>query len=201
MLPELGESYGVSAASATLSVTAFLLPFAAVMLVSGTLGERWGRRRTVLLGYAVYVLASVACVVAGTLTLFLAARALQGVANAFTTPLLLAALGSTVPPERLGRALGWFGSLQAAGQTSAPLVGGLAAELDWRLAFVGVTLVAVVLGLVGIPSAGARPAQRPALRTALRPVVLRMGLVAALGGAACPVSTSWSRCASRSSSR
>jgi MFS family permease len=181
MLPELGESYGVSAASATLSVTAFLLPFAAVMLVSGTLGERWGRRRTVLLGYAVYVLASVACVVAGTLALFLAARALQGVANAFTTPLLLAALGSTVSPERLGRALGWFGSLQAAGQTAAPLVGGLAAELDWRLAFVGVTLVAVLLGLVGIPSAGARPAQRPALRTALRPVVLRMGLVAALG--------------------
>ncbi len=139
-----------------LSVTAYLLPFAAVMLVSGTLGERWGRRRTVLLGYAVYVLASVACVLAGTLALFLAARALQGVANAFTTPLLLAALGATVPPERLGRALGWFGSLQAAGQTSAPLVGGLAAELDWRLAFVGVALVAVLLGLAGIPSAGAR---------------------------------------------
>ena len=86
-----------------------------------------------------------------------------------------------MPPERLGRALGWFGSLQAAGQTSAPVVGGLAAELDWRLAFVGVTLVAVLLGLVGIPSAGARSAQRPALRTALRPIVRHViGAVLAL---------------------
>jgi predicted MFS family arabinose efflux permease len=182
MLPELGASYGVSAGSASVSVTAYLLPFAAVMLVSGTLGERWGRRRTVMLGYLVYLVASIGCALAGTLALFLAARALQGVANAFTTPLLLAALGAAVPPERLGRALGWFGSLQAAGQTSAPLIGGLAAELDWRLAFVGVAVVAGLLGLVGIPSAGApAAARRPALRTALRPVVLRMGVVAALG--------------------
>ena len=128
-----------------------------------------------------YVLASVACAVAGTLELFLGARALQGVANAFTTPLLLAALGASVPADRLGRALGWFGSLQAAGQTSAPLVGGLAAELDWRLAFVGVALVAGLLGLAGIPSGGTGPDHRPTLRSALQPLVLRMGLVAALG--------------------
>lgn len=181
MLPELGAAYGVSAGTASVSVTAYLLPFAAVMLVSGTLGERWGRRRTVLAGYGVYLLASAACALAPTLSLFLAGRALQGVANAFTTPLLLAALGATVPPARLGRALGWFGSLQAAGQTSAPLLGGLAAEVDWRLAFVGVAAVAVLLGLVGIPAGAARSAERPALRSAWRPVVLRMGAVAALG--------------------
>ncbi len=183
MLPELGAGYGVSAGSASISVTAYLLPFAAVMLVSGTLGERWGRRRTVVVGYAAYVLASVACVLAGTWALFLAGRALQGAANAFTTPLLLAALGSTVPRQRLGRALGSFGSLQAAGQTSAPLLGGLAAELDWRLAFVGVAVVAGLLGVVGIPSAATRSAQRATLRSALRPFVLRVGLVAALGWA------------------
>jgi predicted MFS family arabinose efflux permease len=181
MLPELGSAYGVSAGEAAISVTAYLLPFAAVMLVSGTLGERWGRRRTVVGGYALYVLASLACVVAGGWALFLAARALQGVANAFTTPLLLAALGALVPPERLGRALGWFGSLQAAGQTSAPLVGGLAAELDWRLSFVGVAVVAGLLGLAGIPTGGRPTAGRPGLRSALRPVVLRLGVVAAIG--------------------
>ena len=181
MLPELGATYGVSAGAASISVTAYLLPFAAVMLVSGTLGERWGRRRTVVAGYAAYVLASVACVLAASWPLFLVARAAQGVANAFTTPLLLAALGAAVPANRLGRALGWFGSLQAAGQTSAPLIGGLAAELDWRLAFVGVALVAGLLGVAGIPPAPVPPAKRPALRSALRPAVLRMGLVAAVG--------------------
>jgi MFS family permease len=185
MLPELGASYGVSAGAASLSVTAYFLPFAAVMLFSGTLGDRWGRRRTVVVGYAGYVLASLACILAPTLPLFLTARALQGAANAFTTPLLLSALAAAAPAHRLGRALGWFGSLQAAGQTSAPLLGGVAAEADWRLAFAGVAAVACALALIGIPPdpepEGARDGLGSALRVALRPAVLRVGLVAALG--------------------
>lgn len=181
MLPELGAAFDVSAATAASSVTAYLLPFAAAMLFSGTLGERWGRRRTVVVAYAVYVVASLACVLAPTWELFLAGRALQGLANAFTTPLLLAALAGSAAPERLGRALGWFGSLQAAGQTSAPLLGGIAAELDWRLAFGGVAAVAVLLGLAGIPPSERRAGARPALRAAWRPAVLRAGLVSAVG--------------------
>ena len=134
MLPELGAGFGVPTATASVSITAYLLPFAGVMLVSGTLGDRWGRGRTVVAGYALYVVASLACVLAVSWPVFLAGRALQGVANAFTTPVLLAALAAAVEPDRLGRALGWFGSLQAAGQTSAPLFGGLAAEvLDCKL--------------------------------------------------------------------
>ena len=183
MLPELGEDFGVSTGSAATSITAYLFPFAALMLLSGTLGERWGRRRTVVGAYLVYVLASLACVLAGSWTLFLAARAVQGAANAFTTPLLLAALAGAVEPARLGRALGWFGSLQAGGQTSAPLVGGLAAELDWRLAFAGVGAVALALAAVGLPRAEPRTGERPSLRSAWRPAVLRAGLVAALGWA------------------
>jgi MFS family permease len=181
MLPELGSTFGVSAGTASLSLTAYLLPFATVMLVSGTFGERWGRHRTLTVAYAVYALASVACVLATALPMFLAARALQGAANAFTTPLLLAALATATPPERLGRALGWFGSLQAAGQTFAPLVGGLAAEVDWRIAFGGVAVVAVLLGLAPIPADGEAGGTRPGLRSAWRPYVLRAGLVAAIG--------------------
>ncbi|MDN5930060.1 MAG: MFS transporter, partial [Pseudonocardia sp.] len=64
MLPELGVSFGIPAAEASVSLTAYLLPFAAVMLVSGTLGERWGRRRTVVAGYGLYVVASLICVLA-----------------------------------------------------------------------------------------------------------------------------------------
>lgn len=183
MLPELGADLGVPTATASISITAYLLPFAAVMLVSGTLGERWGRARTVVAGYAVYVLASLLCVLAASWTVFLLGRALQGVANAFTTPLLLAALAGSVVPERLGRALGWFGSLQAAGQTSAPLFGGLAAELDWRLAFGGAAVVALLLGAVGIPRGSVAPpgTPRPRLRSAWTGPVLRLGVVAGLG--------------------
>lgn len=183
MLPELGGSFGVTAATAAVSVTAYLLPFAALMLVSGTLGGRWGRRRTVVVAYVVYVVAALGSVVAPTFELFLATRALQGVANAFTTPLLLAALAAAAPPGRLGRSLGWFGSLQAAGQTSAPLLGGLAAEVDWRQAFVGVAVVAGLLAIAGIPAGGSaeRVPLRAAFGSALRPDVLRIGVVAAVG--------------------
>lgn len=181
MLPELGATFGVPAGTAALSVTAYMLPFAAVMVVSGTLGERWGRRRTVVVAYGVYALAALACVLAPTLPSFLGATALLGAANAFTTPLLMAALAAAVPDDRLGRALGWFGSLQAAGSTSAPLLGGLVAEADWRLAFAGVAVVAAALTLIGIPAEPAAGAEVPELRTALRPAVLRAGLAAALG--------------------
>jgi MFS family permease len=185
MLPELGASFGVSPGAASLSITAYFVPFAAVTLFSGTLGERWGRRRTVVVAYGGYVLASVACALATTLPLFLAARALQGIANAFTTPLLLSALAAAVPGNRLGRTLGWFGALQAAGQTTAPLLGGFAAEADWRIAFGGAAVVAAVLAVIGIPADapadGAREGLGSALRSALRPAVLRAGVVAALG--------------------
>ncbi|MEQ3553725.1 MFS transporter [Pseudonocardia nematodicida] len=185
MLPELGADFGVPTATASVSITAYLLPFAAVLLVSGTLGERWGRSGTVVAGYVLYVVASLACVLAGSWTLFLAARALQGVANAFTTPLLLSALAASVEPERLGRALGWFGSMQAAGQTFAPLAGGLAAELDWRLAFGAAAALALLLAVIGLPGDAGAHARRTSgplrLRSAWTPPVLRLALVAALG--------------------
>ncbi|NKZ67708.1 MFS transporter [Rhodococcus hoagii] len=183
MLPEIGDGLGTDAAAAASSLTAYLLPFALVMLVSGTLGARWGRMRTVRVAYGVYLAASLACFVAPTLELFLGARVLQGCANAFTTPLLLATLAAMTPQHKLGRALGAFGALQAAGQTSAPLIGGLAAEADWRLAFLAIALVAALLGAVGLPDAARTiPADTGArLRDALRPDVLRVGVVALLG--------------------
>jgi MFS family permease len=189
MLPELGSTYDVSVSATTASLTAYLVPFAALMLVSGTIGERYGRGRTVVLGYAVYTVASLAAALAPTYELFLAARVAQGASNAFTTPLLLAALGATVPAARLGASLGIFASVQAIGQSSSPLVGGLAAEFDWRWAFVGAAVVSAVLGIVGLPRPAAPVAQagRSRLRSLWhreigRLAVLAMAAWACLGG-------------------
>jgi predicted MFS family arabinose efflux permease len=185
MLPELGADLGISPSAASASLTAYLLPFALLMLVSGTLGQRWGAARTVRTAYVAYVLFSLLGAVATVGWLFLGARALQGSANAFTTPLLLSSLAAATPPERLGRALGVMGSLQAAGMTSAPLVGGLAAAVDWRGAFVGVALVAALLAAAGLPGdPPGDPGDRPRLRDAWRPPVPRLGLVAGLAWAA-----------------
>ncbi|PPK71015.1 MFS transporter [Actinokineospora auranticolor] len=184
MLPELGRDFDVSPQVASYSLTAYLVPFAALMLFSGTLGARWGASRSVRVAYLVYVAASLLCAVAGDYPLFLAARAVQGGANAFTTPLLLAAIATITPPERLGRTLGLFASLQAAGQTSAPLLGGVAAEVNWRVAFVGVAVVSLALAMAGLPEQ-MRERQRTTatLRSAWRPSVLRAGWLALVGWA------------------
>ncbi len=183
MLPELATGLHTTRAGAASSLTVYLLPFAAVLLVSGTLGERWGRRRTVRLAYLGYAVISIGCALAPTLPLFLVGRALQGAANAFTTPLLLAGLADAVPAERRGRAIGLFASCQAAGQSFAPLVGGAAAAVNWRLAFVGIAVAALVLALVP-PTGEPRPgAEAPSWRSLLSK---RVGLVslAAFAGAA-----------------
>jgi MFS family permease len=176
MLPQIGRSVHASSAAVATSITAYFVPFAVIQLVSGTLGERWGLRRTVQVAYLVYAVASVACAAAPTLTAFLTGRAVMGAANAFTSPLLLAGLGGAVARERLGRAIGSFSSFQAAGQSFAPLLGGVAAVWSWRLAFVVVAGTGILLALAP-PPGGARPgAEAPAWR----PLVSgRMGLLSA----------------------
>jgi predicted MFS family arabinose efflux permease len=153
-----------------------------LMLFSGTLGARWGQRRSVLGAYLVSFAGSALCAVATAFPVLLVGRGIQGVANAFTTPLLLATIAAATPRDRLSRALGLFASLQAAGQTSGPLVGGLAAEATWRLAFVGVGLAALALALVGLPNTPDRgPTEVVKLRSAWRPEVLRAAAVAFTG--------------------
>ncbi|WP_432560045.1 MFS transporter [Granulicoccus sp. GXG6511] len=145
MLPELASEFEVSVEVASTTLTAYLVPFAATMLVSGTLAERIGRRRTVRAAYLVYALASLAAVFAPSFEIFFLARILQGASNAFTTPVLVGAITDAVPAHRLNRSLGVFGSLQALGMAASPLAGGLAAAVDWRWAFVVCAVVAGVL--------------------------------------------------------
>jgi MFS family permease len=148
MLPEVAATFGSTVATMAWSLTVYTLPLALLMQVSGTLADVWGLTRTVRTAYLVYAAASLACAAAPTAELFFGARMLQGSANAFTTPLLVAALYDAVARERLGRALGRFGGLQAAGMAFAPLAGGGAGALDWRLAFVAIAAVAGGLAVV-----------------------------------------------------
>ncbi|GAB2851210.1 MFS transporter [Lentzea nigeriaca] len=183
ILPEIGHTFGRSPGAAASTLTFYLVPFAVLMLVSGTLAQRWGPQRTVRIGYVVYAVASALAASAWTFEVLLASRALQGAANSFTTPVLLAVIAASTPKEKLGRALGLFGSMQAAGQTSAPLVGGLTAEVDWRLAFVVISIVAVGLAVLGVPQTDTEPERDASLRSAFVPSTLRPALVAFVGWA------------------
>jgi MFS family permease len=178
LIPQLRDSFDASTAAVAASIPAYLVPFALVQLVSGTIGERLGRRQVVRTAYIAYALACVASALSTSMGAFLVTRAAQGTANAFLTPILLAALAEAVPAGRLGRSMGTFAAVQTAAVALSPLCGGLAGEIDWRLAFLAPAVVAGLLALVPppeVPSVEREPAR---LRAVLEPRVARLAAAA-----------------------
>ena len=147
LIPNVAEGLDTSLALVAGGITAYMVPFAALQLVSGTLASRLGPRRIVRASYLVYGGAALVCAFSPSIWVFLAGRALMGAANAFLSPILLAALSEVVAPEVLGRSVGTFAAWQAAGMTFAPAIGGALGEVSWRLAFVLVAVVSTVLAL------------------------------------------------------
>ena len=92
LIPQLRDAFDASTATIAAAIPAYLVPFAALQLVSGTLGEQLGRRRVVRAGYVAYAFACLASAIAPTVGVFIGARAVAGAANAFLSPLLLAGL-------------------------------------------------------------------------------------------------------------
>jgi MFS family permease len=180
LVPQLRDAFDATTGAVAASIPAYLVPFAALQLVSGTIGERLGRRRVVRTGYLFYAVFCVAAALAPGIGAFLVTRALQGVANAFLTPLLLAGLADEVPPRQIGRAVGTFAAVQTAAVALAPLVGGLLGAADWRLAFLVPAIVAGALALV--PPGDAAPRDQVARLRAV--MTQRVGLLSAAAFAA-----------------
>jgi MFS family permease len=175
LVPQLRDAFDATTAGVAASIPAYLVPFAVLQLVSGTVGERLGRRRVVRTGYVIYAILSAAAALAPNLGAFIVIRALQGSANAFLTPLLLAGLADLAPPRQIGRAVGTFAAVQTAAVAFSPLCGGLLGALDWRLAFL--VPAAVAAGLALVPPPNAQPREEvPRLRAVL---TRRVGLLSA----------------------
>jgi MFS family permease len=172
LIPNVAEGLDASVAQVAAAITAYMVPFALLQLVSGTVAERLGPRRVVRGGYVAFGLAALACALASNIWLFLGARAAMGAANAFLSPILLAALSEVAAPDVLGRTVGTFAAAQTAGLMLAPILGGLLGELSWRLAFV---LVAAVSAVLALPrqTLGAAERQPAAARASLRSLVNR----------------------------
>jgi len=137
LIPALTGVFEVGVGVMALSLTVYMLPFSLAQLVSGAISESFTARRTALIGFAVFSGASLACALAPSIGVFLAARLVQGLGAAFLFPILMALIGEVVAPERLGRAMGYLGVTQTLGLTAGPLLAGLLeTHADWRGFFV-----------------------------------------------------------------
>jgi EmrB/QacA subfamily drug resistance transporter len=135
-LPALQKDLGATVADVQWVVEIYALFLSALLLVGGSLGDRFGRRRVFLLGIAGFAAASAGCGFAPGIGMLIAARAVQGIAAALMVPGSLALLSASFDPARRGRAIGtWsgYGSIMAA---VGPLMGGwLIDHASWRWVF------------------------------------------------------------------
>jgi len=146
-LPTLATRMDASASTLQWFVIAYTLAFAAAMIPAGLLGDRWGRRRTLLAALTVFGIASAACAWAPGSGAFLAARVLLGLGAAAVTPMSLALLPSLFSPEVRPRALAVLMATSMLGFPLGPLLGGwILTHAWWGWAFaLNLPMVAVAL--------------------------------------------------------
>ena len=149
-LPVLADAFAAPFQQVQWVVLSYLLAVTTLIVGAGRLGDIVGRRRVLLAGIALFTIASLLCSLAPTLWFLIAARAAQGVGAAAMMALTTALVGSAVPADRAGRAIGLLGTLSAVGTALGPSLGGLLiAGFGWRAIFlVTVPLGLVVLGVV-----------------------------------------------------
>ena len=144
-LPSIREDLGFDASSLAWVVNAYALTFAGFLLLGGRLGDLYGPRRLFLGGIALFTLASVACGLAQSQAVLVAARAVQGVGGAVASAVGLSLMMTLFPePRERAKAMGVYGFVAAGGGSVGVLLGGvLTGLLDWHWIF----LVNVPVGI------------------------------------------------------
>ncbi len=154
-LPAMGEDLGADMAGLQWIVNGYMLMLASLILLSGSLGDRLGRRRMYLIGVAWFAVASVICTIAPNLEVMIAGRVLQGIGGALLTPGSLAILQTTFAPGDRGKAVGTWSGLTSVAAAIGPFVGGTLVDSgSWRLIFLinaPIALVTILVTLKHVP--------------------------------------------------
>lgn len=148
-LPTIGRQFHASVPALQWIVTGYLLALSALLLVGGTLGDQFGRRRIFLVGVAWFTVASAACSFAPDTTVLTATRIVQGAGAALLVPGSLAIIQATFADEDRSRAIGAWSGLSGLATAAGPLLGGyLISALSWRWIFIiNIPLGVVVLSV------------------------------------------------------
>lgn len=150
-LPTIGTELGASVADLQWIVNAYTLTLASLILIGGSLGDRFGRRRVFLIGIVWFAAASLLCGLAPTTETLVAARALQGVGGALLTPGSLAIIQASFAPGDRSRAVGAWSGLSGIAAAIGPFAGGWLIGLgSWRLIFLINVPLAIAVVAVAI---------------------------------------------------
>ena len=135
-LPRIGDSLDAELSGLQWTINAYTLTLASLILLGGSLGDRFGRRRIFLVGTVWFAIASMACGLAPNIDTLVAARAVQGVGAALLTPGSLAILQSSFRKEDRARAIGAWSGLAGIAGAAGPFLGGwLVEHVGWRWVF------------------------------------------------------------------
>ena len=149
-LPVLQTALKATVGDVQWVVEAYALFLAALILVGGSLGDAFGRRRIFALGIALFTAASIVCGLAPNVTVLIIARAIQGVGGALLVPGSLAIISASFDSKQRGRAIGTWSGFTAITSVIGPVLGGwLVQYASWRwVFFINVPLAVVVLGIL-----------------------------------------------------
>jgi EmrB/QacA subfamily drug resistance transporter len=146
-LPSIQKSLDLKISELEWVVAGYALTFGALMLTGGKLADLLGRRLIFVVGLAIFTLSSLACGLAGSATVLIAARVVQGVGAALMNPSTLSIITVTFPPRQRGTAIGIWAGVSALALAIGPLVGGLITEhINWNWIF----CINIPVGVLGI---------------------------------------------------
>ncbi len=148
-LPAIGRDFHAGVASLQWVIDAYTLTLAGLLLLGGTLGDSYGRRKVFAIGVVWFAVASLLCGVAPTAGVLIAARALQGVGGALLTPGSLAILQASFAADDRSAAIGAWSGLGGVATAIGPFLGGwLIGAVSWRLVFfINLPLAVLVLAI------------------------------------------------------
>ncbi len=147
-IPAIGRDLGGGVSAVQWTITSYLLTVAALLLLSGALADRFGRRRVLAAGLSVMLVGSMLCAIAPSVATLIAARVVQGIGAAMVVPSSLALLNGTLRRADRARGIGLWAGLATIGTTVGPYAGGwLVDHVSWRAVFL-LNLPLIVAGLL-----------------------------------------------------
>jgi EmrB/QacA subfamily drug resistance transporter len=159
-LPSIQHDFNASVSGAQWTIDAYTLVIACLLMLSGSTGDRLGRRRTFQLGLLIFTIGSGLCSIAPSLGALIAFRMIQAIGGSMLNPVAMSIVTNvyTEPKDR-ARAIGWWGGVAGISIAAGPLVGGLLVQaIDWRAVFwvnIPVGIAAMVLTQKFVPESKA----------------------------------------------